>query len=223
MIKSDNQINNTSADNLNVSADTNVENDDNVKFKGLKTMSSYAIDPTNINKISSKAGLSTIPVRKPTKTKFFRIIPGEEWEATINVIDLKDGGKDEMYIVDPSLVDDITELVDISSIKRVRLNVGVYVDGGVFLLPTPLPDFDGRWNKWHESLDEMVKLAKTTAIRIIADQDAGGYQYREASSVFEVNMAKIGKKTFWELVSIAFKNREIDTLDHQVIKNLQGM
>jgi hypothetical protein len=222
--KNINQTNDMSSKdiNLTVNDDNNVETEDkDVRLKGLHESSKYALNPENINKTSSKFNLSTVEVRKPNKEKFFRVMVGPEWEAKVTVIELKEDR--EFYAVDPSIAEEVTELVENPTIiKNVQLNVGVTMQGGIFLIPTPLPGEDGKWNSWHESLAEMVEKAKYTPIRLVPDMEAKGYHSIEALATAEINKNKIGKKTFWDIFDLAFKKRKIETVDHPVIKDLIG-
>lgn len=105
--------------------------------------------------------LAHVPVRKPTRTEFFRINPDSDMMlATAVFADKEDR---ETYIVPPVMQ---AELV--GELKPVLLSTAINRQGVTFLWPVPLPDDSGRRNAWSETAREGAELAKTHWIRVRA-------------------------------------------------------
>jgi hypothetical protein len=158
-----------------------------------------------------------VPVKKPNKQKFFRVVPGEQWEVTVPVLELKEEA--EYYLVRPEILPYIQ-----NEVKYVRLNLGYYLDGTTFLIPVPLPEANDqtKWNSWHRSLDEVTKNAQTQWIRAIPDKSINGYELMVASGDF-VHPKLPTDMNLQDYVKLGFKGRIIDSPDHPVVKKLLGI
>ena len=95
--------------------------------------------------------LTTVPVRKPSKTQWFRIHP----EYKLDVLLLKYGDRgDDFYLVVSSLAD---QLIDLA--QAFKLVVAVDRQGVVFVWPLRLPDAE-RPLAWHLSALEAASHAE---------------------------------------------------------------
>jgi hypothetical protein len=179
-------------------------------------MADFVVNPSKQPLIIQRK-IIQVPVRKPNKQKFFRVVQGEEWEVTVPVLELKEEG--EYYLVRPEVRDYL-----IGEIKFVRLNLGYYLDGSTFLIPVPLPDSDSpeKWNSWHRSLDEVVKNAKTQWVRAIPDKSINGYQLMAANGNFTCPDLPLDM-VLSDYVRIGFRDRIIDSPDHVIVKKLMGL
>ena len=81
--------------------------------------------------IGVKKLLTTVPVRKPNRTQFFRTRP----EYRMDVKLLKYGETDEMYVVKPEVSADVLQLA-----KPYRLVLVVDRLGTAFIWPLAIPD-----------------------------------------------------------------------------------
>jgi len=157
-----------------------------------------------------------VPVKKPNKQKFFKVLSGPEWEILVTVLELREEG--EYYLVTKNIAPYI-----IGEVKLVRLNLAYYLDGTPFLIPIPMPEPDNpsKWNSWHRSLDTAVKTAMRTWIRAIPDKSSNGYILMEAMGKFQEPILP-KDLTLKNYMEIGFRGRIISELDHPVIKHLMG-
>ena len=155
--------------------------------------------------------LTTVPVRKPSKTQWFRIHPEYKLDAPL----LKYGDScDDYYLVVSSLAD---QLIDVA--QAFRLVVGVDRQGVVFVWPLRLPDAD-RPLAWHLSALEAASHAEVQWTRIQANMSLGAYEIRTAEGISDE--PKWPEMSRDEILDIAFKNKIIDRLDHLVLQQLRG-
>jgi hypothetical protein len=155
-----------------------------------------------------------VPVKKPNKQKFFKVLSGSEWETCVSVIEMKEDN--EFYIVKASAIPYVQ-----SETKLVRLHLAYYMDGTPFLIPVPLPDADGKWNSWNRSLDAAVKAGTNKWVRAIADKASGGYILMEAIQNYpDPKLPEEMKMSNY--IEIAFRGRIIGNPDHPLIMQLAG-
>ena len=86
--------------------------------------------------------------------------------------------------------------------------------------PVRLPDGTGRLDDWNAAAHEAAKRAETTRLRVAANMPLGAYDVFEALGQFpDPEWPNI---SFERLLEIAFRGRFIDSLDHPVVRKLQG-
>jgi hypothetical protein len=102
----------------------------------------------------------------------------------------------------------------------VTIFTAIHRQGVVFLWPCRLPDETGRTNAWHESALEAAERAKFKWTRVQADMSLGAHRIYEAHG--DLPEPEWPEKSLRDLLSIAFKGRYIDDLDHAVLKRLRG-
>lgn len=161
----------------------------------------------------TKKLLIHVPVRKPPKHQFFRVHPGEEYSFTAAVVEM-DG--DDTYLISPQLVPAIPELA-----RPVRLHLYVTRQGAVGLWPVKLPGDDGKSNPWHQSAAEASQIAMDEWIRLVPNMAMGAYDVISAENI--PTEPAWPDKTMGELIAKAFQGRVVDTEDHPLLKELQGM
>ena len=155
--------------------------------------------------------LTTVPVRKPSKIRWFRIHP----EYKLDVLLLKYGDRgDDFYLVEPSLAD---QLIDLA--QSFKLVVAVDRQGVVFVWPLRIPDPERAMN-WHLSALEVASHAEIQWTRMHAHMNLGAYENHTAEGI--TDEPKWPKMLMNEILEIAFKNKIIDRLDHFVLKQLRG-
>ena len=160
-----------------------------------------------------KKVLTTVPVNKPTKDRFFRTHESDNWVYPTWILENKATG--ETYIVSEEVASVLGDLV-----RAVELYTAIDRQNNVFLIPIPLPGPNGVRNPWHESLLQAVLRAKLVWLRITANKDLGGYEIFEAT-------AKLPDPiwpdiTIDELLAIAFRGRIITTTDHPLVQEKLG-
>ena len=165
--------------------------------------------------IGVKKELLTVPVKKPSKEWFCRVHPDPEMRLQTGVIELKEDR--EMFIVDPSL----WSVLSTESTFSPRLFVtAINRQSVVFLWPIRLPRADGKLDEWSKSSLEAVNIAQERWVRVAANMSLGAYEIFTAPG--ELSEPEWPDKSFRDLLSIAFKDRLIDSMEHTVLKKLRG-
>lgn len=157
--------------------------------------------------------ITTILVDKPDKRDFVRFHSGPDYRFSGAM--MIDGGEDGWHLVTRSVAQALLD-----DIVVVTLHLGMTQAGRVFITPVQMPGSDGRRNPWHESRARAVAVAETRWVRIIADMNFGGYRVRDANGHLAEPIWP--KESFSDLLKLAFRGRVINTLDHPVVRKLQG-
>lgn len=160
-----------------------------------------------------KKVLTTVPVGKPQKSRFFRVHPDSD--MSFDVLLLEDKENRDHYMLEPSAAQVIASLI-----RPTTLRTAIDRHNNVFLIPVPLPGEDGKRNQWHESLAQALQLAESHWIRINANMPAGGYDVYQAES----NLGEPGwpVASMSELLEVAFRGKIISTPDHPIVQSLLG-
>jgi hypothetical protein len=160
-----------------------------------------------------KKVLTTVPVTKPSKDRFFRT--HESPDRVYPAWTLEETGKGETYIVSEEVASVLGTLV-----RAVELYVAIDRQNNLFLIPVPLPGGKGVRNSWHESRLQAVIRARSVWLRICSNDASKGYDIYEATaSLPEPNWPDI---TLDELLEIAFRGRILATVDHPVVQEKLG-
>jgi len=167
-----------------------------------------------LDSVSTKKILNIVPVKRPNKQEFFRIKSGDEWVFQTMVLELKEDR--ETYIVSPALFANLEQ-----EIKPVCLYTAYTRRGDFFLIPVMLPRM-GKQNSWHESLQQAVNEAKSAWVRAVPNQSLGGYDIVEALGAIREPALPEDVAGITQLLPIAFRNKVVDTLDHPIVKRLEG-
>lgn len=171
------------------------------------------LDQNYADTVGVKKLITRIPIRKPSKTEFFRTRPEPEWRFPINILELKQ--ESEIYVVVAGVSPEISALL-----KPVELHLAVDRNNNAFLIPVPLPGQDGRRNSWHESLAISVKESFEHWVRLTANMSLGSYDLHVATG--HIPDPEWPELTLEGLLEIAFRGRIIDKPDHPIILQLQG-
>jgi len=160
-----------------------------------------------------KKVLTTVPVTKPSKDRFFRTHGSQDW--VYPALLLEDETKGETYIVS----EEVASLLG-SLIRPVELYTVIDRQNNLFLVPVPLPGGKGVRNSWHESRLQAVIRARSVWLRICSNDASKGYDIYEATaSLPEPTWPDI---TLDELLEIAFRGRILATVDHPVVQEKLG-
>ena len=160
--------------------------------------------------VGVKKLLTTVRVRKPNRTVFFRTHP----EYRMDVMILKYGESDELYVVSQAVLQEVSQLA-----KPYRLALTVDTMGTPSIWPLAIPD-PNRPMAWHESAFEADQLAQENWMRMQANQSLGAYELCQATA--ELPEPVWPAEPWSKLVSIAFKQKLIDSPDHIVLQKLRG-
>lgn len=178
------------------------------KSSGFPDIESFKLDLNEFIFGATKEVLSTVPVGKPKKSDFFRIHASEDFMMATMTYEDKDERKHFLISPEmvPELVGEATPTLLLTTITRQNV-VGLWA--------VKLGSSD-----WAYSAQQAAELAKTRWVRMAADMSLGAYRIYEAQG--ELSEPDWPKKTFKELVEIAFRGRVIDRDDHPVINRLRG-
>ena len=160
-----------------------------------------------------KKVLTTVPVGKPTKDRFFRTHTSPSWVFPTWILENKAAG--ETYIVSPEVASVLGDLV-----RPVELYAVIDRQNNPSLIPIPLPGPNGVRNPWHESLLQAVLRARLVWLRISANMALGGYDIFEAAASLPEPIWP--ETTMDELLEVAFRGRIITSLDHPVVQDRLG-
>jgi hypothetical protein len=161
-----------------------------------------------------KKVLNKIPVRKPGQQDWVRVRAGEEWSNLFAMIELRD--EREEFVVTAALQAKLAK----EAVKK-KLYLAQNRQGVVFFWPTRLMNPDGKDNDWWKSGREAAEMAMTKWVRVKANMSLGSYEILEAQADYGEPEWPEGL-SFWDLIQIAFRDHLIDSLDHIVVKRLQG-
>lgn len=163
--------------------------------------------------VGVKESITSVKVCKPEKQQFIRVHADEQFHFETAVLELKDDK--EVYLVLPSLVSSLA-----GELSYVKIHVAITKHGQIFLWPVKISQDDARKNSWNESALSAVEIAKKKWVRIISNMQRGEYVTLEAQSDFEPNWPP--DLDLEKLLSVAFRSRVIESLDHPVLKRLAG-
>jgi hypothetical protein len=129
-----------------------------------------------------------------------------------------------VYLVDPALRE---ALEDEDGYRDFQLYLVVDPDDNPFIWPVKVArEEDGRGADWAESAEEAAQVSMTKWIKIKGDKVAGVYVIREAPEDMGDPRWPVGESAtiaFSQLLRTAFgKKRYLDSLDHPVVKKIQG-
>ena len=173
--------------------------------------SQFALSQNFGTQIKVTKKLTTVPVRKPSKTQWFRIY--HEYKLDAPLLKYGDNGEDYYFVKSP--LDG--QLGDLA--QAFRLVVGVDRQGVVFVWPLRLPDAE-RTMHWHLSASEAASHAEVQWTRMEARMGLGAYEIHAAEGI--TDEPQWPKMSMNEILGIAFKNKIIDRLDHFVLQQLRG-
>ena len=173
--------------------------------------SKFALSQNFGSQIKVTKRLTTVPVRKPSKTQWFRIHP--EYKLDAPLLKYGDNGEDYYFVKSP-LAGQLGDLA-----QAFRLAVGVDRQGVVFIWPVRHPDVNRPMN-WHLSAMEAAAHAELQWTRIQANMGLSAYEIYTAAGVKDE--LKWPEMSMNEIFDIAFKNKIIDRLDHFVPCQLRG-
>jgi hypothetical protein len=166
--------------------------------------------------VSVEKVLLAVKVRKPRKDEFIRVHPDPEYTRDYVLLEIEDGMDRVRYLVLPAQ----RPLIPLE-LSPTRLSVAINREGEVFLWPIRLPlNKAGGAREWSDSALKCADEAKHLWVRIQANKAAGYYDlYRAQANLGDPEWPR---KSFRDLVELAFKGNVVDRRDHPVIERLTG-
>jgi hypothetical protein len=160
--------------------------------------------------------ISTVPVRKPNKSEWFRVRPGTNWRLQTAILEVEAGVDRAVYLVAkhlwPDLSGEIAPALVLTCTNRA---------GDLFLWRVKLPGPDGRSNTWTESALRIAQAAEATWCRMVADTTNGHYTHFEPAAELPEPTWPEGLD-FAQILKIAFRDKRIDSADHAILRALRG-
>lgn len=152
--------------------------------------------------------VTNVPFCKPDKEWFVRVHP--EFMRYMAVI----SEKKENYVVDPKLMAQLG-----GEVMKKMIVLGVTRQGKLFFWPLKVEAERGL-DEWSKSALVGMETAKTKWTKLKSNLDAGYYEvFAAKGNLGEPSWPETGVA---ELFAIALRNRVISTMDHPVIKRLNG-
>jgi hypothetical protein len=172
-----------------------------------------AIDQEHLEEyVNAAFESSVVECRKPGKGIFFavRAETGKPWQNRGFYFLLEMEGRDP-YIVTPAIAKQKSEEDTIRPVLLVRY---VTMGGDEGLWPLKLDRPDGKVSPWNSSAIHILEFAESIWVRMMNAKKH--YRHQKSKKTFEEVPPQFTKRTFKELVNIAFKDRVIDSLDHEI-------
>lgn len=172
-----------------------------------------AIDQSHLEEYTNPAAAdSVVECQRPAKGLFFTVRPetGKPWKDRAFYFLLQMEGRDP-YIVAPSIAATKTEEDTIRPVLVVRY-VTMAGEEGLWALKLNPPD--GRSNNWNTSALNILELAESGWVRIVSLRKH--YRHQVSRKTFDEVPPKFTDRPFSELIDIAFKDRIVTTLDHEI-------
>jgi hypothetical protein len=166
--------------------------------------------------VGSQELLTRCPARKPRRTEFIRMHRDPSMRFQGFVYSDRDEGED-MYWVDPGLVREFDE----GMVKSAVLTLTISRKGILFMWPLIIPgDAKSLGRSWHETAWKAAEEAKEKWVRVAADRRLSGYRIHVA--VGEFPEPTWPDRPFNELLELAFEGRNINSIDHQILRDLRS-
>ena len=187
-------------------AEQNLENGTSTDFSRFRLSQNFG----NVSGVKKK--LTTVPVRKPSKTQWVRVNPEKKMDTKL--LPYTESGED-LYLVEPELQAEVEQLA-----RAYRLVLAIDRQGDPFFWPIALPD-ESRPLNWHLSALEAAENAELEWTRVQSNMRIGAYEILVAEGALEDPESP--ELSMDELLDIAFKNKIVNRSDHLVLLQLRGL
>jgi hypothetical protein len=172
------------------------------------------IDRNSAISAGPKELITRIQVGKPNKQDYVRVHPDPAYQVATRVVHLKDN--EEFYLVQP----DILGMLWNETVPIV-LHTAMKYPKALFVWPIRLAEEGEKDMLWWQSARDGVHEGTKVWTRLLPNKKAGKYEiYPNHDGVMpEPEWPPL---SFAEILGIAFRDYNIDTPDHAVIKRLLG-
>ena len=179
-----------------------------------------AIDQSHLEEYANPGSESAVvECRRPPKGIFFTVRPEniKPWENRAFYFMLQMEGRDP-YLVAPKIAEQKKEEDTIRPVLIVRF---VTMAGDEGLWPLKLNDPDGKANVWNSSAQNILELAQGGKwVRIASTKKH--YRHQLSNKTFEQVPPKFTDRPFKDLIEIAFKDRIVTALEHEIWEALEN-
>lgn len=194
------------------------DNDDEVGLdpEALTSSSilSMRLPASELAGVATKLVRPKITVDRPPNDQFFMVKEGQDYWVPFGLLQVERTSS-SYYLVAPGTVRDWMLEEGIKSFFDCVLCLAVTRHGEPRVWPLKQTD-----NSWHTTAREIAEMAKKSWVKLISDQTAGYYVAGMASN--QNKEPAWPEESFSEILEKAFAGRIIDSLDHEVIKELRG-
>ncbi len=156
---------------------------------------------------------TSIPVRRPDRQEFIRVHSDPAFKFQTYVMETKEDRS--VFLIDPEIWEQVHDLAAPKALMTCMTRQGV-----LFLWPIKLPGSDGRSDRWSESALLAAKHAENDWVRVSANMSAGGYDVFKALAALPD--PKWPELSMDQIVTLAFRDRYINDLGHDVLRRLRG-
>jgi hypothetical protein len=183
---------------------------------------SLAIDQSHMEEFASMEEESSIvECRRPPKGIFFtvRSETTKAWQDRGFYFLLEMEGRDP-YLVAPDIAN---QKKDEDVIRPVLIVRYVTMAGEEGLWPLKLDQPDARSNPWNKSALNILALAASGKwVRIVSAKNQKHYRHQVSKRKFEEVPPQFSNRSFADLINVAFKDRIIVSLDHEIWDALEN-
>jgi hypothetical protein len=174
------------------------------------------IDQAHLDEYANPGSESAVVAcEKPVRGHFFTVRPetGKPYKDRAFYFMLQLEGRDP-HLVAPKIAEQKNEEDTIRPVLIVRY---VTMAGEEGLWPLKLNPPDGKSNAYNTSALNILEIADSGKwVRLVSGQRAKHYRHQVSKKTFEQVPPKFTERSFQELIDIAFKDRVIKTLDHEI-------
>jgi hypothetical protein len=177
---------------------------------------SLAIDQSHMEEFANLEEQSSIvECKRPAKGIFFTVRPEttKPWQDRKFYFLLELEGRDP-YLVAPDIA---KQKSDEDVIRPVLIARYVTMKGDEGLWPLKLDQPDARSNPFNQSALHILEIAGTRKwVRIVSGKKQKHYRHQISPRTFEQVPPRFSERSFDDLINIAFKDRIITSLDHEI-------
>jgi hypothetical protein len=185
-----------------------------------EAIADLAIDQSHLEELANpEASSSVVACRKPPKGVFFTVQPEpiKPWKNRKFFFLLEMEGRDP-YVVAPTIAKAKNEE---DTIRPVLLARYVTMAGEEGLWPLKLDPPEGKSNHWNASALNILEIAgEGKWVRLVSTKNH--YRHQLSKKTFTEVPPRFSDRPFNQLVNMAFKDRVITSLDHEVWEALEN-
>ena len=177
-------------------------------------LKNLALNQDFVPAVGSKEKVTSIQVRRPGKTEFFRVCDNPNYVGYFGLLEVNIAGGRETYLVLPEQCESHADFV-----QPKHLFLAQNTEKGNFLIPVKDPHAGTRKSTWAQSLMDAIQEAKRHWVRVLADQSIGAYRCHIATATIPDPIWP--DESFMQLILKAFDGLIIDSNNHPVLRRIR--